>query len=235
MSKGGGTRQHYFPNKASAEDILNVMKLTFFPNGSSSLGKLCDMRIRLGSFQQQVLDVERFTLSDYISENKFTKTRLYLLSKEKPRSQKIRDLCTENLLQDDDDDFELDCVSSPSSNNATSAESKKLNTEVRNANRFSDMNTGIQVAQCSSAINLNSRPSDTNAPFPDEENLDSPSDLDSTSNYITRTQAPVNPITPSTERERVFKLSDTVTSSLIGTTAKRQRIQREMQNSYDES
>ena len=92
MSKGGGTRQHYFPNKASAEDILNVMKLTFFPNGSSSLGKLCDMRIRLGSFQQQVLDVERFTLSDYISENKFTKTRLYLLSKEKSCSQKITDL-----------------------------------------------------------------------------------------------------------------------------------------------
>ena len=51
MSKGGGTRPHYFPNKPSAEDVLNVMKLTFFPNGSSSLGKLCDMRIRLGNFQ----------------------------------------------------------------------------------------------------------------------------------------------------------------------------------------
>ena len=208
------------------------MKLTFFPNGSSSPGKLCDMRIRLDSFQQQVLDVERFTLSDYISENKFTKTRLYLLSKEKPRSQKIRDLCTENLLQDDDnDDFELDFVSSPSSNNATSAESKKLNTEGRNANRFSDMNTGIQVAQCSSPnINLNSRFSDTN-----DDSLDSPSNLGSTSNYITRTQAPVNLITPSTERQTAFKLSDTITSSLIGTTTERQRIQREIQNSYDES
>ena len=102
------------------------MKLTFFQNGSSSLGKLCDMRIRLGNFQQQVLDVERFTLSDYISQNKFTKARLYLLSKEKSRSQKIRDLCTENLLKEDDgDDFKLDFVSSASSNNATSAESKK--------------------------------------------------------------------------------------------------------------
>ena len=97
------------------------------------------------------------------------------------------------------------------------------------------MNTGIQVAQCSSAINFNSRPSDTNASFPDEGNLDSPSDLGSTSNYITRTQAPVNLITPSTERERVFKLSDRVTSSLIGTTNERQRIQREIQNSYVES
>ena len=53
MSKGGGTRQHYFPNNASAEEILNVMKLTFFPNGSSSLGKLCDIRIRLANFQQK--------------------------------------------------------------------------------------------------------------------------------------------------------------------------------------
>ena len=56
VSKGGVTRQHCFPNKDSAEDILNVMKLPFFPNGSSSLGKLCDMQIRLGNFQQQVLD-----------------------------------------------------------------------------------------------------------------------------------------------------------------------------------
>ena len=69
MSKGGGTRQHYFPSNVSAEEILNVMKLTFFPNGSSSLGKLCDMRIRPGNFQQKVLDVERFKLSDYISKN----------------------------------------------------------------------------------------------------------------------------------------------------------------------
>ena len=235
MSKGGGTRQNYFPNKASAEDILNVMKLKFFPDGSSSLGKLCDMRIRFGSFQQQVLDVERFTLSDYISKNKFTKTRLYLLSKEKPRSQKIRDSCTESLLQDDDDDddddFELNFVSSLSSNNATSAESKKLNTEVQNANRFSDVNIGIQVAQCSSPnINLNSRFSDTS-----DDSLDSPSNLGSTSNYITRTQAPVNLITPSTERQTALKLSDTITSSLIGTTTERQRIQREIQNSYDES
>ena len=91
MSKGGGTRQHYLPNKASAEDILNVMKITFFSSWSSSLGKLRDMRIRLDNFQRQVLDVEPFTISGYISENKFTKTRLYLLSKEKRRSQKIRE------------------------------------------------------------------------------------------------------------------------------------------------
>ena len=108
MSKGESTRQRYFLNKASAEDILNVMKLTFLPNGSSSLGKLCDMRIRLGKFQQQMLDVERLTSSDYISENKFTKTTMYFLSKEKSCSQKIRDLCTENLLKDDDDDDDDD-------------------------------------------------------------------------------------------------------------------------------
>ena len=157
-------------------------------------------------------------------------------------AQKKLDLCTESSLKDydydddDDDDFELDFVSSPNSNNSTSSGSKKINTEDPNANRFSDMNTGIQVAQCSSpTIKLNPRPSDTNTPFPDEDNLDSPSDIGSTSNYITRTQAPVNLITPSTERQTAFKLSDTITSSLIGTTTERQRIQREIQNSYDES
>ena len=136
-------------------------------------------------------------------------------------AQKKLDLCTESSLKDydydddddDDDDFELDFASSPNSNNSTSSGSKKINTEDPNANRFSDMNTGIQVAQCSSPnINLNSRFSDTN-----DDSLDSPSNLGSTSNYITRTQAPVNLITPSTEQQTAFKLNKTVTSSLIGT------------------
>ena len=82
---------------------------------------------------------------------------------------------------------------------------------------------------------MNSRPSDSSAPFPDEDNFDSSSNLGARYNYITRTQAPVNLINPSTERQTAFKLSDTVTSSLIGTTTERQRIQREIQNSYDES
>ena len=69
------------------------------------------MQIRLGNFQQQVLDGERFNLSDYISKNKFTKTRQYLLSEETSHSQKIRDLSTENLLKDDNaDDLELAAV-----------------------------------------------------------------------------------------------------------------------------
>ena len=82
---------------------------------------------------------------------------------------------------------------------------------------------------------MNSRSSDTNAPFSDEDILDSASDLGLTSNYIAQTQAPVNLITPSTQRQTVLKLGDTVTSSLIGTTTVRECIQREIQNSYDES
>ena len=82
---------------------------------------------------------------------------------------------------------------------------------------------------------MNPRCSDTNAPFPDKGNLDSPSHLCSTSNYITRTQSPVDLSTISTERQTAFKSSDTATSSLIGTTTERQRIQREIQNLYVES
>ena len=126
------------------------MKLTYFPNGSSSRGNLCDMGIRLGNFQQ-VLDVERFTSANYISKNKFTKTR-FSLSKEKLCLQEIRDLCPKFLLKDDgddddddddDDNFELDFVSPPSSNNATSAGSKKLKKQFQNVNRVSDINTGL--------------------------------------------------------------------------------------------
>ena len=65
------------------------MKLPFFPIGSSSLGKLSDMQIRLGNLQEQVLDGEQFNLSDYISENKFTKTRLYLLSRKRLTHKKL--------------------------------------------------------------------------------------------------------------------------------------------------
>ena len=51
-----------------------------------------------------------------------------MLSKEKSCSQKMKELCTKNFLQDDDDGndddgFELDLVSSPSSNIATSTSS----------------------------------------------------------------------------------------------------------------
>ena len=52
---------------------------------------------------------------------------------------------------------------------------------------------------------------------------------------IIQTQTPVNLIIPSTERQTVFKLGDAITSGLIGTTTVRQRIQREIQTSYDES
>ena len=98
------------------------------------------------------------------------------------------------------------------------------------------MNTGIQVAQYSSAtIKLNSRPSDTSASLPDEDNPNLPSDLVSTSDYITRIQAPENLITTSTERQAAFKSSDMGTSSVIGPTTELQRLQREIQNSYDES
>ena len=79
------------------------------------------------------------------------------------------------------------------------------------------------------------RPSDTNAHFSDEDILDSASNLGLTSNYIAQTQAPVNLITPSTQLQTVLKLGDTVTSSLTGTATVRERIQWEIQNSYDES
>ena len=51
------------------------------------------MRMRFGNFQQQVLDIERFNVSDYISKNKFTKTSLYLLSKKKKLAHKKLEIC----------------------------------------------------------------------------------------------------------------------------------------------
>ena len=52
-----------------------------------------------------------------------------------------------------------------------------------------------------------------NAPFPDEDNPNSTSDLSSVCYYITQTQAPLNLITASTEQQTA--LSNMVTSSIL--------------------
>ena len=57
-----------------------------------------DLKVFLGNFQGKVIDTEEFILQDYITSNKLTKTRLFLLSKPKSKLELIND-----MIQDDAD------------------------------------------------------------------------------------------------------------------------------------
>ena len=83
LSNGGGTRKYYFPNNAKASDIVEAMKNIFFPDGNSKFGKLKEMLCFLGNYHQKVIDEDNSNLINYVHKNKFTKTRLYLVTKKK--------------------------------------------------------------------------------------------------------------------------------------------------------
>ena len=93
----GGTRKHYFPNNAKAADIVEAMKNIFFPDGNSKFGKLKEMLCFLANYQQKIIDEDNFYLINYIHKNKFTKTRLYLVTKKKSISQIERDRAIDNF------------------------------------------------------------------------------------------------------------------------------------------
>ena len=93
LSNGGGTRKHYFPNNAKASDIVEAMKNIFFP-----------MLCFLGNYHQKIIDEGDFNLINYIHKNKFTKTRLYLVTKKKSISQIERGRAIDNFLNENDNE-----------------------------------------------------------------------------------------------------------------------------------
>ena len=81
LPNGGGTRKHYFSNNAKAADIVEAVENIFFPDGNSKFAKLKEMLCFLGNYHQKIIDEDNFNLINYIHKNKFTKTRLYLVTK----------------------------------------------------------------------------------------------------------------------------------------------------------
>ena len=83
-------------------------------------GNLKDIDINLGHFCEEAVNDEDFTsLTDYIRTASFSKTRLYLLTKNKSANRKVRDIAVERVScelpmfipSDRDSDF---AISSPS-------------------------------------------------------------------------------------------------------------------------
>ncbi|CAH3188323.1 unnamed protein product, partial [Porites evermanni] len=84
---GGGQREMSLPCDSDYSEVLSILTDLFFPNGKSSRGQVSEMELCLGSFKCEVIDKEGFTVGDYISVNKLTKPRLYLLSKAKSHAE----------------------------------------------------------------------------------------------------------------------------------------------------
>ena len=82
-AKGGGVRQCIFQNETSGEEILSKANEIFFGNKRTLHGTGDDLTFSLGNFKGEVIDDTLFTLWNYITSNKLSKTRLYLMFENK--------------------------------------------------------------------------------------------------------------------------------------------------------
>ena len=80
-----------------------------------------DLKFFLGNFQGKVIDTKEFILQDYITSNKLTKTRLFLLSKPKSKLELINDMIQDDADFTDDLDDIFPSVSNIAFSSATSA------------------------------------------------------------------------------------------------------------------
>ena len=119
-NNGGGVRKVIFENTTNKDEIFDKAKALFFVDEKCVFGHLRDMHINLGNFCEEADNDEEFTsLADYIRTASFSKTRLYLQTKNKSASQKVCDLAVEYVgcespmfvLSDSGSDFD---ISSPS-------------------------------------------------------------------------------------------------------------------------
>jgi len=69
------------PTTADVPQILTIVIDLFFPNGNSARGQSSEMDFYLANFKCEVICEDDFSLGSYISTNKLSKPRLYLLSK----------------------------------------------------------------------------------------------------------------------------------------------------------
>ena len=151
-NKGGGVRPFTFSSNASGEHILSKAKETFFNKKTTLYGHKEDLKFFLGNFQGKVIDTKKFILQDYITSNKLTKTRLFLLSKPKSKLKFINDMIQDDVDFGDDLDDIFPSVSNIAFSSATSA-SLETNSNTINLSESSmvagDLNNAEKVYDAS--------------------------------------------------------------------------------------
>ncbi|KAJ7373253.1 hypothetical protein OS493_012842 [Desmophyllum pertusum] len=101
LVNGGGGREVSIPLNASTEEVVDLMKDVFFPDGKSTFGSTDLMTFKLGNFKCEEIN-EEFTLAKYIAKHKLTKVRLYILTRMSPKPKKKSEA---HYSSDDDFDF----------------------------------------------------------------------------------------------------------------------------------
>ena len=88
QTKGGETREINFTLDATADEIIEMGKTLFFPEGFCCFGDVEEMEFSLANYKQEIIHsvivdnkVVPFTLQRYMYSTKLPKVRLYLASK----------------------------------------------------------------------------------------------------------------------------------------------------------
>ena len=81
LARGGGTRNISIALSKTMNDILIIMKETFFPDGNNIFGNLSEMVLDIGNFKQDQMTHTDMTLAQYIDAHKLSKVRLYIMTK----------------------------------------------------------------------------------------------------------------------------------------------------------
>ena len=142
QNKGGGVRRFTFSSNASGEHISKA-KETFFNKKKTLYGNEEDLKFFLGNFQGKVIDTKEFILQDYITSNKLTKTRLFLLSKPKSKLELTNDMIQDDADFTDDLDDIFPSVSNIAFSSATSA-STKTNSNTINLQESSPAESNLK-------------------------------------------------------------------------------------------
>ena len=99
-SRGGGSRTLTVPNETTLLDLLTTAIKLFLPNGNTD-----ELNLYIGNSKGEQIEEEEFPLNAYILRHKFTRTRLYLLTKRKGLLGVIQSKMSKSFENSDDDDF----------------------------------------------------------------------------------------------------------------------------------
>ena len=99
LSKGGGSRDISVPINSTRPDILEQMKLVFFPERKSVFGNASRMKISLGDYKYEEITDGDFTLMNYVKLHKLSKVRPH------PLTKSVDDI--ENIFESSDSEEEL--------------------------------------------------------------------------------------------------------------------------------
>ena len=98
QTKGGGTRDVNFTLDTTADEIIEMGKMLFNPEGFCCFGYVGDMEFSLANYKQEIIHsvivdnkVVPFTLQRYMYSTKLPKVRLYLASKAKISAHKEKE------------------------------------------------------------------------------------------------------------------------------------------------